>query len=271
MTPEEKKQRRREKMRGYVRAYRERNLEKERERQRQWAKNNRGKHYEWVKNNPEKWKNIRTKWLTNPENLVKQQEACKRWRQSPEGKAYMSKWHRERLSKPANRIRFMITGARYRASKSGMVFDSELYEIYGNKIPTHCACCGVELDYKMTKRHRYARGPSLDRVDSFGGYTVDNVNVVCIRCNMIKNDSSYEELKLLTEYTARELQKRNKLQPHQSSGPVTTERVLVRQGVRTRMKRGSVKHVEGPVEGTAKENEEVLTAARCKQLALDDA
>ena len=52
---------------------------------------------------------------------------------------------------------------------------------------------------------KFGDGPSLDRIDSTRGYTLDNVAVICGRCNRLKSDASLSELKLLVAYVEREL------------------------------------------------------------------
>jgi len=50
---------------------------------------------------------------------------------------------------------------------------------------------------KRTKPHPDA--PSLDRIDSSRGYTLDNVWLISHRMNTIKNDATPEELKLVSD------------------------------------------------------------------------
>jgi hypothetical protein len=76
--------------------------------------------------------------------------------------------------------------ARCRARKRGIEFDLLLEDIV---IPTVCPVLGTPLT-----------SPSLDRFDPRRGYTADNVRVISMRANTIKNDASAEELEQILAY-----------------------------------------------------------------------
>ena len=49
----------------------------------------------------------------------------------------------------------------------------------------------------MTYELRVGRTPttvSIDKIDHTKGYTMDNIQLVCMACNQIKNDLSNEEM-----------------------------------------------------------------------------
>ena len=53
----------------------------------------------------------------------------------------------------------------------------------------YCAICGKELAWKKEDRRKdKATTPSFDRIDNEDFLTLDNVQVVCYRCNTIKSD-----------------------------------------------------------------------------------
>ncbi len=70
-------------------------------------------------------------------------------------------------------------------------------------IPRHCPALGMELNYNGTGEIGYSRGedsPSIDRLDSSKGYTIDNIHIISWRANRIKNDSTPEELLKIYNY-----------------------------------------------------------------------
>ena len=110
---------------------------------------------------------------------------------------------RRHIETPPVRLRKMLISARYNCTARKITtFDEALLDLYASQIPSHCACCGTALDYSVrsAKGNGKSRCPSFDRVDNTIGYTVDNVRVVCVRCNRLKNDASLEELRMLVAY-----------------------------------------------------------------------
>lgn len=66
-------------------------------------------------------------------------------------------------------------------------------------IPKVCPALGIELDYNVSG-YRLDNSPSLDRINNEIGYTLDNIHIISMRANRIKNDATIEELQLLTNY-----------------------------------------------------------------------
>ena len=58
------------------------------------------------------------------------------------------------------------------------------------KTVIHCPDCGKELECLSDKR---AKSSSLDRIDSNGDYTKENVRVICDVCNTRKSSSPVDE------------------------------------------------------------------------------
>jgi hypothetical protein len=112
-------------------------------------------------------------------------------------------------SAPANRMRQLVNNARVRALATGLDFDPGLLDVLIAAPSTHCACCGVLLDYSTGRgRNNTARhsSPSLDRVNNIRGYTLDNVAVICWRCNRLKSFATLADLEALTAYVKRHQQ-----------------------------------------------------------------
>lgn len=80
----------------------------------------------------------------------------------------------------------MYDRCKTRATKKGLQFTITL-----DDLPEVPAICPV-LKTPMTV-------PSVDRVDSSKGYVPGNVRIISNRANMLKNDATLEELRLLLE------------------------------------------------------------------------
>jgi hypothetical protein len=82
----------------------------------------------------------------------------------------------------------MLTDAKTRAKKSNVPFDIKKSDIV---IPTHCPVLGIPLF--MGSGSSSMNSPSLDRIVPSLGYVPDNIAVISLRANMIKNDGTIEE------------------------------------------------------------------------------
>jgi hypothetical protein len=76
--------------------------------------------------------------------------------------------------------------AKTRAKHKGFEFNISIEDI---KIPTVCPILGVPLDR-----------PSIDRHDSSKGYIKGNIVVMSTRANVLKNNGTLEEFKLIVKY-----------------------------------------------------------------------
>lgn len=149
----------------------------------------------WKELHPERIKEWRRRRRSNPRRAA--QERARRLVNREKFKAQRM----ARLAKPEMRLRQLVACARVRARQLGLAFSTRLRDALSGTPPAHCPCCGRLLDYSTDRKGKNRNGsPSLDRVDSAKGYTVENVAVICMRCNMRKNDSTIEELEMLLRY-----------------------------------------------------------------------
>jgi hypothetical protein len=116
--------------------------------------------------------------------------------------AYLVK-KRAALQVPANRMRRLWSAARIRAIRKGLDCSTDLREMLTAAPPANCTCCGCTLDYSTGRGHDKDHSPSLDRIDNGKGYTVENVAVICMRCNWVKGDASLAELEMIANYMRR--------------------------------------------------------------------
>ena len=91
------------------------------------------------------------------------------------------------------RLRFL--GARERALKLNIDFNITLDYIkeLWNKQNGICALSGIPMTY-LLKEGRIPTNISIDKIDRTKGYTIGNIQLVCMACNQIKSDLTEEEM-----------------------------------------------------------------------------
>lgn len=94
----------------------------------------------------------------------------------------------------------MLAEARKRAKSKQIEYNLELEDIH---IPDKCPVLGLHLAVSSGKRS--AGSPSLDRIDNSKGYTKDNICVISLRANALKNDATIEELEKIVNYMKEKL------------------------------------------------------------------
>lgn len=92
-----------------------------------------------------------------------------------------------------NRLRNMVINAKSRAKISGLEFNITIKDLF---IPLICPLLGISIT--VDNHSNKSTSPSIDRIDSSKGYIKGNVWIVSHRANTIKNDSTLEELQLIT-------------------------------------------------------------------------
>jgi hypothetical protein len=107
--------------------------------------------------------------------------------------------------KRRNRPKTMIGEARMRARAKGLPFNIDLSDIH---IPETCPVLGIPLSLG-TGRH-VPSSPSLDRLIPELGYTKGNVNVISMRANMVKHNSTFEELEKVYKWVKKMTKSSNK-------------------------------------------------------------
>ena len=92
-------------------------------------------------------------------------------------------------------LRFRFLGAKDRARRNNLEFNLTLdYIIYlWNQQKGKCALSNINMTYTL-KEGRTPTNVSIDKIDRTKGYTMDNIQLVCMSCNQMKNDLSEEEL-----------------------------------------------------------------------------
>ena len=81
-----------------------------------------------------------------------------------------------------------------RAKKMGIPFNLEVSDIV---IPEACPVLGIKLVTTNQGQGYHTNSPSLDKIDPNKGYTKGNVRVISARANLLKNDATAHELRLV--------------------------------------------------------------------------
>ena len=92
--------------------------------------------------------------------------------------------------KENNPIKYMLRNAEARALKKDIKFSLKPEDIF---IPETCPYLGVTLT-NLYGSGRHQTNVSLDRINSSGGYTKDNVQVISSLANIMKNSATEKQL-----------------------------------------------------------------------------
>ena len=97
--------------------------------------------------------------------------------------------------------RKLLYNARNRAKSRGLKCDLEIEDIV---IPATCPVLGIPLQATVGQGRVSMKdnwnAPTLDRINSAGGYTKGNVMVISARANFLKNDATLEEMQAILRY-----------------------------------------------------------------------
>jgi hypothetical protein len=92
--------------------------------------------------------------------------------------------------------RRMLSRIKCRAKRDGIPFNLEESDI---SIPEFCPVLGLKLVLINQGSGYHADSPSLDRIDPKLGYTKGNVRVISARANLLKNDATLMEMRLVLQ------------------------------------------------------------------------
>lgn len=138
------------------------------------------------------------------EQLAYFREKNRKWCEANREKAREAskRWHAN--NREYNKERVAATTARYRQGKASKYWFNKLYnsaikagrpfdltEDFLSELlaPMVCSVTDIPLSYEWDGEGRTNPwGPSVDRIDSAGGYTMDNVRLVCWAYNLAKSD-----------------------------------------------------------------------------------
>lgn len=86
----------------------------------------------------------------------------------------------------------LVSQVRGGARKRGIAFLIEKDDVLGLYLEQErkCALTGVEMVLDSGAGHRNRVRPSIDRIDSAGNYTPDNIQLICAQVNLMKGGMS---------------------------------------------------------------------------------
>lgn len=113
----------------------------------------------------------------------------------------------ERRISMTGRAGQLFNSAKRRAKKAAIPFSMSIHRIEVALMVGKCERTGVAFDMFPHEKYQYNPfAPSIDKIDAFGGYTDDNVKVVCNAYNIGKQQMTHDEFvafcKTVVEYCA---------------------------------------------------------------------
>ncbi len=109
----------------------------------------------------------------------------------------LSAYQKQYRSTKHGRAALLLSMAKHRAKKIGVKFDLDIGWVEAKLLYGKCALSGVDFVYESENGLRGARAPSIDRVESVGGYTKDNCRVILWQINAAKQQWSDDDLKFM--------------------------------------------------------------------------
>ena len=95
-------------------------------------------------------------------------------------------------------IKKVYSQLRSSAKKRNIEFNLTISELYQLDYPISCPILGMPLVFHRGKVED--NSPSIDRLDSSKGYSIDNIQVISFKANRSKSNLSPEELKCFSLY-----------------------------------------------------------------------
>lgn len=92
----------------------------------------------------------------------------------------------------------LISRTKQRAKRKGISFDLDLEWLREEIIRQEYCCARTGLEFVYDTQYSPWQ-PSIDRIDGTGGYTRDNVQIVCLMYNLTKNSASDDEVLVFAE------------------------------------------------------------------------
>lgn len=111
---------------------------------------------------------------------------------------YINKFRKTEEGRKKLTIDNLFNNAKMRAKERKLEIDIDK-EFIKNNLGEFCPVLGVKYEY-ANNNPSCPNSPSLDRFDNNKGYTKDNVKIISLRANKLKNDASKEEIEKILNY-----------------------------------------------------------------------
>ncbi len=130
-------------------------------------------------------------------STVDRKEYEKQWRMKnkEQQREYNKAYQRNHYKKYPDK--YLYWSIKYRAKQKGLPFDLELSDII---IPEVCPILGIPIQRNIGGLSRAQNSLSIDRIIPELGYVKNNIQVISMRANVMKNDASVEELRKFAEW-----------------------------------------------------------------------
>ena len=157
--------------------------------------------YRWMFRKGEEGRKEYGRWrsrqrYTDKAYVERSREKCRRYQKSNRATvaAYRRKQNNFSKRSAIDYLRKSVTNAYDRARRKGLKFDSDLSNHLVVRFKPFCPSCGREYEPNTSGCRFGPLVPSIDKIDSTGGYTKDNVAVICWQCNLAKGEWPIEYL-----------------------------------------------------------------------------
>lgn len=95
-------------------------------------------------------------------------------------------------------IKSIFNGLKASAKKRNIEFTLSLSDLHHLSFPITCPILGIPLKFNRGKARDDSY--SIDRIDSNGPYSIDNIIVVSWKANRLKNNATNDELNKISNF-----------------------------------------------------------------------
>lgn len=93
--------------------------------------------------------------------------------------------------------RYLYWSIKGRATRKDLPFDLSFEDVVA---PKYCPILGIELKRNQGGKSNSWDSPSVDRIIPELGYVKNNIQIISMRANLMKNDASVEELQRFADW-----------------------------------------------------------------------
>ena len=112
----------------------------------------------------------------------------KHYANNPEKFTASRKWYNSHVEQR------ILSRIKSKSKKHNIEFNLDVSDII---VPETCPILGIKLVTTNQGRGYHTNSPSLDKIDPKLGYTKGNVRVISARANLLKNDATSVEMRLI--------------------------------------------------------------------------
>lgn len=152
----------------------------------------------------EKNSDSRDRYAKSGKGILAYSKAQSKYNKTDKSRARVRRWADENpekiknnylLRKQENPLSLLLAQAKQRAKRKGQEFNIDSTDLI---IPDSCPILKIPLFVGENKH--CGNSPSIDRIDPLKGYVKNNVQIISYRANMLKNNGTLSEFKLLVEF-----------------------------------------------------------------------